>query len=124
MRNFLAVVLAFAVTAATEPETIDSTCPFGLRSTVDTYYLQPYDGSCFYFVLHNKKQYSDANRHCIKHGGTLALPKTEALNRFIEDKLLNFYGKSSDVWIGLHDKRKEGMQMQSINLFDYTNSNF
>ena len=43
----------------------------------------------------------------MKHGGTLAMPKTKPLNDFLADQLFNNYGKKEEAWIGLHDKKEE-----------------
>ncbi|KAK3790289.1 hypothetical protein RRG08_034850 [Elysia crispata] len=101
----LILLIISAVSVASNA--IESSCPVGLLNAADSYYIQTWNGSCFNFVLYSKKTYSDANRYCQMHGGTLVLPKTESLNKFLIDKLENYYEYFSDVWIGLHDKKKE-----------------
>ncbi|GFO27537.1 aggrecan core protein [Plakobranchus ocellatus] len=98
----LPVLLAIA--AANDINTI---CPSELVKKIDPYYLSVKNGSCFHFVLYKKKAYSDANDECRDDGGTLALAKTKELNDYLSDKVLNFYLKRDEVWIGLHDKSNE-----------------
>ncbi|GFR97391.1 macrophage mannose receptor 1-like [Elysia marginata] len=86
---------------------IDSLCPPGLLSTVNSKYIQTRDGSCFHFVVSRWRTYSKANEDCNKHGGTLALPKTKSLNDFLTDQLLNTYGQFEEAWIGLQDRKDE-----------------
>ncbi|GFR65313.1 macrophage mannose receptor 1 [Elysia marginata] len=84
------------------PRTIDNTCPSELLNTTDRFFLQIHNDSCFHFVLGRKKNYQNANKDCLKDGGTLALPQTQFLNNYLVDQLLNHYNKSNEVWIGLH----------------------
>ncbi|GFR85019.1 brevican core protein [Elysia marginata] len=107
---FSAIIsLAFLVIDATAvTPTIDNTCPYEVLQTVGSYYLQVYNGSCFHFAVYQWRTYGEADAECYSTGGTLALPKTQTINDFLTEKLLNFYGKSEEAWIGLHDKNDEG----------------
>ncbi|GFO27531.1 neurocan core protein [Plakobranchus ocellatus] len=104
--NSVAFILPVLVAIAAAND-INTICPSELMKKIDPYYLQIKNGSCFHFVLYKKKAYSDANDECRDDGGTLALAKTKELNDYLSDKVLNFYLKRDEVWIGLHDKRRE-----------------
>ncbi|GFR85022.1 collectin-11 [Elysia marginata] len=87
--------------------TIQNTCPPGVISTVNEFYLQVVNETCFNFVVYDRKVYRDASQACKRNGGTLALPKTEDLNDYLADKAYSHYGIDDEVWIGLNDMKDE-----------------
>ena len=102
-------------TPSDSPRTIVDICPPDLLRAVSAYYLQVFDGSCFYFVIFKLRSYADADRVCRKYGGTLALPKTSSINFFLTGKLFYHYKSLGETWIGLHDRKEETQFMWEDN---------
>ena len=93
-----------------------------MLQTVGPYFLQLHNGTCFYFAVNRWKTYHGADADCVSGGGTLALPKTKALNDYLTDQLLNHYNRKDEAWIGLHDKDKEGrFQWEDDTSVEWTN---
>ena len=82
-------------------------CPSELVNSVNEDYLQVFHGSCFQFVVFKNRAYEAANEDCARHGGTLALPKTQEINDYLADKSFNRYHVDDAMWIGLHDQEDE-----------------
>ncbi|KAK3790285.1 hypothetical protein RRG08_034846 [Elysia crispata] len=102
-----ACFLLFVSVVTAAERTLQNSCPSGVLKTVDPYYLQVQNGSCFQFVKNKMRTYGDASADCRKYGGTLALPKTQSLNDYLIVQSVKRYRMLSPIWIGLHDLRKE-----------------
>ncbi|XP_019630644.1 PREDICTED: uncharacterized protein LOC109474722 [Branchiostoma belcheri] len=88
------------------------TCPRGMNSrqgssrcTCPSGYTMS-RGSCFK-VYGNAKNYDGARRACISDSGRLAMPKSSAVNTFIQG-LARRDKRNGDYFIGLSDERVEG----------------
>ncbi|GFO02024.1 collectin-11 [Plakobranchus ocellatus] len=79
-----------------------------LRFQGATKFLKPYQDKCYKFYVQprSKRQYWEAQRECKKNKGNLAMPKTEEMNKFLADSLLQ-YGEKEEVFIGLDDMERE-----------------
>ncbi|RUS85260.1 hypothetical protein EGW08_006961 [Elysia chlorotica] len=102
----IACLLIFSLFAA-ESKGVDWTCPRNLASRGDPDYMQVWNNTCLHFVVSKRRTYGEASRACRADGGTLVLPKTKALNDYLADQLIQRYGTTEEVWIGLHDKKEE-----------------
>ena len=85
------------------PNETDDVCPSAVVDRADRFYLKVHDGKCYHFVLYKQEQYLEAGQDCQRDGGTLALPKSESLNAWLESQLTQFYYSSDPAWIGLDD---------------------
>ena len=95
--------------ASSQKSTVKDVCPREVLDSVNHMYLQVYGGTCFQFVASERRTYQEADDDCLRHGGTLALPKTADLNDFLTTQSFEHYHISDEIWIGLsdmHDERK------------------
>ncbi|GFR85025.1 collectin-11 [Elysia marginata] len=107
-----AYLLLAAVSAAAEVS-VDDACPSSLVTSVNRFYLQVYDGTCFHFVVNYRRTFEDATEQCLKDGGLLAMPKTPAVNDFLAKQSFEHYGAINEMWIGLNDQSSEGQYVWS-----------
>ncbi|GFO28976.1 collectin-11 [Plakobranchus ocellatus] len=87
-------------------ETVEDVCPEDLINSTSSHF-KVLNGTCYQFVKDGKKQYWEAQDKCKSNGGRLAMPKTEEVNQFLVDSLLEF-DIEDEVFIGLDDIRREG----------------
>ncbi|KAK3790296.1 hypothetical protein RRG08_034856 [Elysia crispata] len=99
----LYLMVAVALATAAPNANVQNTCPPRLVSAINPFYMQVFNGTCFHFVVNDRKMYRDASIACRKDGGTLAMPKTETLNRYLSNQSLHYYGVVDELWIGLRD---------------------
>ncbi|GFO28980.1 collectin-11 [Plakobranchus ocellatus] len=107
---FVIAILATVLicTFPSRAETVEDVCPEDLiNSTLN--HLKIFNGTCYQFVKGDdaRKQYWEAKDKCKSNSGQLAMPKTEEINQFLVDSLLEF-DIEDEVFIGLDDIRREG----------------
>ncbi|KAK3698673.1 hypothetical protein RRG08_046175 [Elysia crispata] len=83
-------------------------CPYTVRAKIHPGYLRMFGNWCYFFDVYERKTHDMARKKCQSLGGTLAMPKTEAINSFLSRELENTYNVFHPVWIGLHDTYNEG----------------
>ncbi|XP_040911920.1 macrophage mannose receptor 1-like [Toxotes jaculatrix] len=66
----------------------------------------PYNGHCFY-LNHTQKTWSDAQKACRKEGGDLVSIRNVEDQSFVISQL--GYASTDELWIGLNDRRTEGL---------------
>ncbi|XP_019627921.1 PREDICTED: uncharacterized protein LOC109472577 [Branchiostoma belcheri] len=81
-------------------------------------------GEMCYKAFNDKANFAESVRRCRQEGGTLAMPRDAATDRFLIS-LKNAVDSRSRFWFGLHDQRKEGsfqwMDVTALKRGSYTN---
>lgn len=101
--------LAFVVSSAFSRDiTVENSCPEGAVAELGPEPFRIYrDTYCFVFTTKARQQYHEAESSCKAHNGSLAMPKTDALNVFLEDAV-DELGIDQPLWIGIDDRESEG----------------
>ena len=87
---------------------VEQLCPKEALAVVgDDYYFKVFQDTCYMFITYDKVVYESALRKCQQHGGTLAMPKTKAINDFLLRQMVDM-SQTKPMWIGMHDKAAEG----------------
>ncbi|RUS85257.1 hypothetical protein EGW08_006958 [Elysia chlorotica] len=121
--KFLFLCLLVGTVITTAKSAIGDVCPTSLLDKIDNFYLQEYNGYCFSFIVNFKRTFDEASKQCAQDGGTLAMPKNKDLNDFLQNTAFDSYGSIDELWIGLHDKQKEG-EFQWVDGSDVTWTRF
>ncbi|KAI8744517.1 macrophage mannose receptor 1 [Biomphalaria glabrata] len=105
MRNCLKSFILKLCICLVTCQTIND-CPSGVPRDS---HLRVFGDSCYQFVLSYERTHSESQQYCERHGGTLALVKSQDVQNFLYHTLTTDYRDFYDkLWIGLNDIIHEG----------------
>ena len=83
--------------------TVEQACPEGAVNELGPGMFRVYkDQFCFAFAKNSNSNYPDAEKACDYHDGTLAMPKNDFINNFLEDAMSEL-GFTEPAWIGIKE---------------------
>ena len=95
-------------TAYCKTISVENSCPSGAVAELGPEPFRIYnDTFCFLFSTTSKAVYADAEKSCSAHNGTLAMPKTLAINHFFY-YAINELGFDEPLWIGIDNRKTWG----------------
>jgi len=101
----------------------DSLAKIGVKTGNCPKGYEEYDCKCYKVVDHDLKTFKEAQTYCASEGGTLAMPKTDQQQDFIE--ILMQQSHSETFWIGLDDLEEEKVHRWADGkLLDYKNGDY
>ncbi|KAK3751085.1 hypothetical protein RRG08_019294 [Elysia crispata] len=108
MKPVTVCLLFLATLAFGKKVTVENSCPSGAVAELGPKPFRIYnDVFCFLFTTTSQAVYADAEKACSAHNGTLAMPKTNAINLFLE-KSIDELGIDEPLWVGIDDRKTEG----------------